>query len=141
MFKNNGTRNTLANSMPQECSTKDALLVLFLRQEQKHLGSGKLEPCRILQSSDTSFNLKVASKAVDSPYSPLTTHFISTKRYCCIKDVIAVDPYCSNSQCPHQGIGSVYIPSINSSSQAIRSCIGPSYHLLQIPMIYFIAQN
>lgn len=92
-----------------------------------------LQPCWILQGSNNSLHLQVVMKAVDSLLSAYSTHLVSTKRNCSIKDVEAVNPDCPSPQRPCQVVCSVNVPGENTGSQTIACRVCPSYYFIKVP--------
>jgi hypothetical protein len=72
-------------------------------------------------------------EAVDTLFPAYSTHFIATEWNCGVKDIEAIDPYSSNSQCSWQGVGSVHILGENSGSKTVASAIWSSYYFINIP--------
>lgn len=97
--------------------------------------SSILKPSRVFQRSDHSLYLQVIAKAVNSLFSPMSTHLVPTKRNCSIKYIKAIDPYWPDSQRACQPVGCVDVLSKHTCSQSITTCIRPPYHLIHIPTI------
>lgn len=77
--------------------------------EHKNQKYDYLYPSRILQWCDNSFHLEVVVKTIDSFLPANTTHLVPTKRNCSIKNIKAINPHSSSSQCPHQSVGRVHV--------------------------------
>lgn len=97
--------------------------------------SENLQPSRILERGDNSLDLQVIVEAVNTLFPANATHFIASKWDRCVKNIEAIDPYGSSSQCPHHGVCSFKISCENTSSQTIACLVCSFYHFVDIPDI------